>query len=137
MNAKTLEAITRHGNALLAAFPNATERDPVTLCKKLRRIENTVSLATVRMCNEQVPEDFWPNTKLRAHNRVMALLRMDAEQRKAFFFNADSRGYALKMEDEWTKAHNNPLFMAGRGELHITTDWGGYAILAPDLTNND
>ena len=43
MNAKTLEAITRHGETLLRAFPNATEKNPVALCKKLRRIENAVA----------------------------------------------------------------------------------------------
>jgi len=36
----------------------------------------------------------------------------------------DPRGYALKLDDEWTRA-NAP---------HIHRDWGGYGILAPDLT---
>ena len=39
MNTNTLKAITRHGESLLKAFPNALEKNPVALCKKLRRIE--------------------------------------------------------------------------------------------------
>jgi hypothetical protein len=54
MNAKTLEAITKHGLALLAAFPNATEKDPVALCKKLRRIETATRLVFERYCNGEV-----------------------------------------------------------------------------------
>lgn len=136
MNAKTLEAITRHGNALLAAFPNATERDPVTLCKKLRRIENAVYKPIYAACCVDGSERAESAIEL-ATKKTVALLGMDEAQSEAFFINTDPRGHSLKMEDEWTKAHNNPLFMAGRGELHITTDWGGYGILAPDLTDND
>lgn len=51
MNAKTLEAVKRHGEALLAAFPYATEKDPIALCKKLRRIETAVSRVTTDYCN--------------------------------------------------------------------------------------
>lgn len=43
MNANTLKAVAIHGETLINMFPNATERRPVALCKKLRRIENAVS----------------------------------------------------------------------------------------------
>lgn len=39
MNAKTEAAVMEHGKQLLAIFPSATERDPVKLCRKLRKLE--------------------------------------------------------------------------------------------------
>ena len=45
------EAIEAHGRNLLAIFPNATERDPVALCKKLRRLEAKASKITTDYCN--------------------------------------------------------------------------------------
>jgi len=39
MTPQQLQAIKEHGRNLLAIFPDATEKDPVKLCKKLRRIE--------------------------------------------------------------------------------------------------
>lgn len=36
------DRIEAHGADLLRLFPNATERDPASLCKKLRRIERAV-----------------------------------------------------------------------------------------------
>lgn len=40
------------------------------------------------------------------------------------FLNGDARGYALKIHDSYVKEHN----------LKIHTDWGGYGIIAPDLS---
>jgi hypothetical protein len=44
-------AIERHGMQLLAIFPDATERDPVKLCKKLRRLEAEAHAIAERLCN--------------------------------------------------------------------------------------
>lgn len=43
------------------------------------------------------------------------------------FLNGDPRGYALKIEDEWLR---------DRPEVRIHKDWGGYGIIAPDLSEN-
>jgi hypothetical protein len=51
MNAKTKAAIIKHGEQLLAIFPRATERDPVKLCKKLRRLEREGHAIGLRLCN--------------------------------------------------------------------------------------
>jgi len=40
------------------------------------------------------------------------------------FLNLDPRGYALKIDDAWMRAND--------ARLH--QDWGGYGILAPDLS---
>lgn len=37
--------------------------------------------------------------------------------------DGDHRGYALKIKDEYVRAHN----------LKTHKDWGGYGILAPDF----
>jgi len=45
------EAIEKHGRQLLAIFPNATDRDPVSLCKRLRRLEAKGAALGLRLCN--------------------------------------------------------------------------------------
>lgn len=47
-----LERIATHGRQLLVIFPRATEKDPVRLCKKLRRLEAEALEIVLRMCNE-------------------------------------------------------------------------------------
>ena len=121
MNAKTLEAIKHHGEQLLAIFPNANERDPVTLCKKLRRVETAASRWNVECCNWRDPSiEEQEANDAKIYSRVAWLLGTT----EGFIYNKDPRGYALKLNDEWTRTH----------APHIHRDWGGYGILAPDLT---
>ena len=51
MTATQLSRIEEHGRNLLAIFPNATEQDPVKLCKKLRRLEAQGAAIGLRLCN--------------------------------------------------------------------------------------
>lgn len=51
MTTEQQSKIEAHGLALLAIFPNATEQDPVKLCKKLRRLEAKGAAIGLRMCN--------------------------------------------------------------------------------------
>ena len=135
MNAKTLEAVRRHGETLLAAFPNATEKNPVALCKKLRRIEAAVARPILDYCNG---------------DNGMTVEKLDVETDKAqaratkllggfrgfcgLFINRDPRGHALKLSDEWTRKFNAKRYAASLPELH--TDMGGYGIIAPDLNQD-
>lgn len=112
MNSKTLEAITRHGQSLLAAFPNATEKDPVALCKKLRRIETSLVKSLVDYCNGTF-RDNEEGTKMdaicdKALARVVKLLGIDGVF--GLFINRDPRGYALKFSEEWTQQYNNKQY---------------------------
>lgn len=140
MNAKTLEAIKRHGEALLIAFPNATEKNPVALCKKLRRIETAVSRVTLQACNgPEVTEAELDAACDKAQARATVLLGEmsgGCGNTANLLINRDPRGYALKLDSKWTHEHNNPLYRAGKGELAIQTDMGGFGILAPDLNND-
>lgn len=156
MNQKTKEAVVRHGNSLLAVFTECTEKDPVALCKKLRRIENAAHKFATDYCNGDIQGDDTNDTFYRHYgrgtngpfltekvsgpehfiSRVCKLLGITATQAKdhhGLFVNLDARGYAMKLGSSWTQVHNRYY-----AQLHdlptIHTDMGGYGILAPDLT---
>ena len=115
MNATQKADIIQHGENLLATFPNAAERDPLTLCKKLRRIEVRANRAACDACNHQAGADAWEAESARAHKAANAALGTDR-----VWVNGDPRGYALKVD-------------LADGET-LYRDWGGYGIIAPDLT---
>ena len=129
MNAKTQAAIITHGQNVLAIFPNATESDPVRLCRKLRKLEREGAALALRLCNgpafatEDAAETVANNVLAKAN----ALLG-NGGGRVPLFLNLDPRGYALKIREDWMREWkpNYPIFR----------DWGGYGILAPDLTES-
>jgi hypothetical protein len=139
MTTKQKESIMRHGQSLLAAFPNATERDPVKLCKKLRRIETKAHQFTTDYCNGVVQSDDDMDSYTRAGlpvpgpeaflGKVRSILGITNVEAEAcgLFVNRDPRGYALKLSDDWTRDHNS------KAECRIYSDWGGYGILAPEI----
>lgn len=125
MNAKTLEAIKTHGAALLRAFPDCAERDLAVLCKKLRRIENRAHRAAEQYCNGEITMEDYEFLAQRALDSAVALLRpdvLDDQATSAVFVNSDPRGYTLKLREDFARKHE------------IQRDWGGYGLLAPDLT---
>jgi hypothetical protein len=107
--------VEEHGKKLLAIFRNAKERDPLTLCRKLRSIEASASSAACAACNDQAGADAWPEAEAKAERDANALLGT-----RRVWVHADPRGYALKVDLKDTE------------DLH--RDWGGYGIIAPDLT---
>lgn len=130
-----LAAITRHGESLLAAFPNATERNPDTLARKLRRLETKIGKPVLDYCNgdngvtcEAVDAEC---VAILAKVRALLGLTEDAAKACGLFVNRDPRGYALKVDDAWARRWNADA-SASFPRLH--TDMGGYGILAPDLT---
>ena len=134
MNAKTLEAITRHGESLLAAFPTATETNPAALCKKLRRVEVSASSIGLRLCNGPWFDGMeeWADKETEKHlSRVRNLLGITPAKSEeiGLFINRDPRGFALKLDDNWTRGYN------AKAALRIYSDFGGYGILAPDLNS--
>jgi hypothetical protein len=153
MNTQTRDRIIRHGQALLAAFPNAVERDPLALCKKLRRIETVAHRFATDYCNGDVSSDDEGEKFYRQHGRgtsgpflteaidgpevflarVCKILSITPDKAKetGLFVNLDARGYALKLSDEWTRQHN------ATADLRLHSDWGGYGIIAPDLTESN
>jgi hypothetical protein len=122
--------IDKHGRDLLTIFPGATEQDPVKLCKKLRRLEGQAAAVALRMCNgPEFSREDEPDESLDAIlAKVDALLGFRAAG-VPVFVNRDPRGYALKIGDEWM--HTQERTVNG---LRLHRDFGGYGILAPDLT---
>lgn len=132
MNAKTREAIRKHGLQLLAIFPRATEQDPVALCKKLRRLEAKAEAIGLQLCNGPQMEEGEQERRVDdVLARVNKLLFGNAIRHGVpvvpVFVNLDPRGYSLKIDDEWMRTN--------KADLH--RDFGGYGIIAPDLTSNE
>lgn len=142
--------IREHGEGLIKFFkldPNLV--DPINFCKKLRRLENKANEITTQLCNGYPDESPKQAEFLTLKNeeeliniedQVRALfesvqLKSDNEWENQFskingiFINGDPRGYALKLGDDTVK-HFEEL-----GLEFPHKDWGGYGILAPDLTS--
>lgn len=117
---KQYQAIRDHGENLLRIFPDAMEKDPITLCKKLRKIEGSASRIALAVCNGALQES--PDQDWRDHYRAL-LARLLKPGAVPIKINGDPRGYALKIDDQYVREHN----------LKIHTDWGGYGIIAPEI----
>ena len=137
MNANTLKAMTRHGESLLKAFPHTLEKNPVALCKKLRRIETSLARPLLDYCNTGGNEAEVEKACDRATVRVCELLNVSKSPHLAdtLHINRDPRGSALKLDDGWVKTYNDNERRTSTNEncRPIWTDMGGYGILAPDL----
>lgn len=132
---KMLQAIEQHGANLNAIFN--TKFDNITLCRKLYRLEKKASRASINLCNtntlhlnelnrytgydvEQTSEEEQEKFFSDILNKVDKLLGFKAAN-VPVFINYDPRGYALKIKSEFIKGKE------------LTTDWGGYGIIAPDF----
>lgn len=110
------KAIEIHGKKLIGAF-QATDRNPVSLCKKLITIEKKLSRLFTDYCNTGEINE---SKVIKAVNKVHDLLPGIGGN---LVINRDPRGHALKISEDKAK------------ELNFEADWGGYGILAPDLSD--
>ena len=113
--------ILTHGLNLKRIF-NIKDMGPVTLCKKVHRLENKAHRMAEDYCNGVVTEEFQDRQEgsiMKSLDRVLNYTK----QGVPVFFNGDPRGYALKIEDDYVREHN----------LEIHRDWGGYGIIAPEF----
>lgn len=131
MTASKEVRIISHGNKLLAIFPKATERDPGTLCRKLRRLEAQAAKLALRGCNgpqwdsEQDEQNAYDAILLKVNGLLHNYEDGDAlrEPLVPVFINRDPRGYQLKIRDEWMTAN----------DAKLEKDMGGYGLLAPEI----
>ncbi len=199
------EQIRKHGEDLLRIFPQATEQDPVKLCKKLRRMETEGERQAVAYCNgdhDMERHETLTDQLLARVNKLLGNTReyqpktgakcgckqglvrdncptcegtgqvvdfraiRTAPPTVPVFINSDPRGHALKIRDEWVRDaqvlcrdgrtvyvgtkleewihrhHSYSVVHALKHEgftiksVSIHRDWGGYGIIAPDLTEN-
>ena len=147
----TTAMIREHGLGLIRFFgldPNLV--DPINLCKKLRRLENKAHRITTQLCNgfpehllhldNEVLEDYSKHLEVklcRIEGKVrdylwanQPKLKKNFKKINAIFINGDPRGYALKLDTETIK------YFEELGEDFPHKDWGGYGIIAPDLTSD-
>lgn len=139
--------IREHGLGLIKFFgldPNLVS--PVELCKKLRRLENQAHKITTALCNGfpdldyDLQEDYIKHLedrldKIEQTARDYLWENQDKAKKNfkkinAIFINGDPRGYALKLDTETIK------YFEELGEEFPHKDWGGFGILAPDLTSD-
>ena len=120
--------ITRHGQNLKAMFNLDQNIDPVKLCKRLLRLENTAHKLAVDYCNGDIYADDYDHETNKILTKVETILNNNyLRANNIIFMNGDARGYALKINDEYLKNNN----------FNIHRDWGGYGIIAPDFREYD
>ena len=124
MNKKEMlySRITRHGQNLKAMFNLDPNLDPVKLCKRLFRLENKAHRLAVDFCNGVIDQLEWDKKADQILTKVETILN----NKKVLFCNGDARGYALKIDDEYTRYIRSC-------NINIHRDWGGYGIIAPDF----
>lgn len=137
MTTKQREAIEAHGRNLLAIFPRATVRNPVTLCKALRRHEARLHRIAELACNDAAycsqPEEVREAEIDSIMAKVNALLGNDSGA-VPVFFNRDPRGRALKIESEWMDARlTREAYMAEAPITKLRKDFGGFGLIAPEI----
>ena len=115
---KMQKRIEAHGEALNKIF--GTNHTPVTLCKKLRALEKRANMAALDYCNGYIEQNRYTALIEPIWCAVGTLLG----NKVPFLISGDPRGYALKIDNE----------IMAKYHLKIHADWGGYGILAPDLT---
>jgi hypothetical protein len=116
------EQILKHGFDLIRIF-HVYDGQPVTLCKKVHRLENKAHKMAEDYCNGLYDSETWYEAKENSIlKRLDKILNFKA-QGIPVFVNGDPRGYALKIADDYTQAH----------KLEIHKDWGGYGIIAPEF----
>lgn len=122
------QRIRKHGERLLAIFPNATEKNRFRLYEKLRALEEQAHTHAEKICSDERycsgERDEQFECEVAIMDALNALLNPPPGIR--LHFNLDPRGYALKIDDGWLRASGHMLY----------TDWGGYGILAPDFEDD-
>jgi len=123
MKADVQERVIRHGNHLKTIF--GIEGDPISLCRKVRRLEGEASKLAENYANGEVTEEIYT---LKTNDVLSRLDKILHFKKKGIpvFMNGDPRGYALKIEESYVSSK----------QLDIERDWGGYGIIAPDLSRN-
>ena len=113
--------ITKHGFDLARIF-NLDSSRPVTLCKRVHRLEVKAHYLAEVLCTRQIEEEEEEKQDKSILKSLDKILNFKA-QNIPVFLNKDPRGYALKIDDAYVREH----------KLDIYHDWGGYGIIAPEF----
>ena len=96
------------------------------LSTKLLGIERKAHKDATDWCNGDITSEQWEVKEQEYRKQVKALFggRLDGLR-----INGDARGYTLKIDDKFMRPENGLYKDTG-----LYTDWGGYGILAPEIT---
>ena len=128
MKNTTYRKIQDHGVKLVEFFGIEADysKDTIPLCKKLRRLENRYHRLAEALCSdERMTQEIFDKQTDNIEKQVRKLLDGSflKDHPDALHFNSDPRGYSLKIDDQYAKDF-------------YRRDWGGYGLIAPDLTEN-
>jgi hypothetical protein len=98
----------------------------IRICKQLRRLEVRAHALQERACNDENYNLTDAEAEMQDRSLLDSLDKIISFRKAGVpvFINGDPRGYALKIDEEYVKKH----------ALKIHRDWGGYGIIAPDLS---
>ena len=119
--ARMYAQITAHGQALLSAYPQAAERDPVKLCKRLLRLERKGRDIAIKYCNGDLTITQAEKAIAPISEKLKALLGPGPRR----YRNWDARGYCFKIDPK-TAAEYPAIYR----------DMGGNGIIAPTFDDN-
>jgi hypothetical protein len=136
MNKKEImyQRIEKHGQDLNKIFNTGIE--PIALCKKLRRLEVKANKLAEDYCNgtNGIDSENWEDKTTPLMEKVYKILNNGIykderphQRGVPIFLNGDCRGYSLKINDDYVR-------LLEKRNKTIYKDWGGYGIIAPDLT---
>ena len=112
--------ITEHGSKLSTIF--GLVEDPITLYKRLHRLELEANQKMVAYCNGEIGslaiDTYREKSLIPRLSKIIGAENMDK-----IYVNHDPRGYTLKLTETESLKHTS-----------MFKDWGGYAILAPDFS---
>ncbi len=138
-----------HFRALEALYNNDRDRTPtgriraqtpkpagLLLWRRLRRVETRAHNAATAQCNGEAYQGE-PYRTEEEHDAFIATIRADVGRilggvPAGFFVNQDPRGYALKIRTPRSDPKRSPDEVTECPGLE--SDWGGYGILAADIT---
>jgi hypothetical protein len=111
-------AMLAHGAKLRAIYPQAVD-DPLTLCKRLHRLEVEAHHYAEALCNYlDASEEQVEHKSSSFRRRARAILGTGGPD---IILNLDPRGYALKIDPYDAEGHD------------IERDAAGYGILCPEF----
>ena len=105
----------------------AMDKKAKNTSSRLLQIERIAHKAATDYCNGDIDTDVFDRISEVQTANVQLLFKGNL---KGFFINGDARGYALKISDELFRA--NGIYE----NIGLQKDWGGYGLLAPEITGN-
>jgi len=114
--------IENHGENIKTMFNLPSDTEPVSLCKKLFRLENKAHRLSTQWCNGDIHTQTWEHETDNILRKLDIILDYTGQEIPVFV-NSDARGYALKVGDEYMREDRS---------RKLSQDWGSYGIIAPD-----